>query len=398
MKAMKKIESFLRDFSWKIKLAIFLAFIFWAPQTFYPLINTIKENYHPGVIEAVKPTIEEELKWSQELREFAKPIIEKARAKRLNYGPWDYFRDYKTLKDFEAKFPGPNRFYSAFNATHDLVFIRDESFRAKKVSAEEVRAARIYNGFERKVPDPPTSAKSLLREMADYGVFSWIINLYFRGLLLALILYLVRMSQDDGILAIFLSGKKKFAKAVFFWPANLIEYPKYELRKIIVEAELRRLGSIWHKLNPAEQKLVKEIASRSKAEYKRWIADYELKNAQRFKRSFEWALVGTVLILLSQTVAPVSVKAEIRDSVCVEQGKVYNEYDTHMNSPGDDHGSFSPDNAPMWVEEIFIPSAPCSVQRMKVFFEKLKIQEFARSVFKIPVRGYLVKGFLLQTR
>ncbi|MFA6383662.1 MAG: hypothetical protein WCX17_04560 [Parcubacteria group bacterium] len=53
MKAIEKIESFLQNFSWKMKLAIFLAFIFWAPQTFFPLINEIKNNYHPDVVEAV---------------------------------------------------------------------------------------------------------------------------------------------------------------------------------------------------------------------------------------------------------------------------------------------------------------------------------------------------------
>jgi hypothetical protein len=69
-----------------------------------------------------------------------------------------------------------------------------------------------------------------------------------------------------------------------------------------------------------------------------------------------------------------------------------------MNSPGDYLGSFSPDNVPMWAEEMFILPAPRSIQRIKVFFEKLKPKKLSRKIFIIPEFGYLVKDFILQTK
>ena len=400
MKAIKRLEIFLQEYSWKLRLTVFFLFIFWAGQTFFPLINTVKNNYHPNVVEVVKLTPENELEWSKQIREFARPIIEKAEAKGGNYSPWDYFGDMKAIKDFESQFPGPIRFYSGHDAIQKLNFLNMENQRKNRTPAEKVREARIHFGFERAVPDPPESTLSLLKEMSDAGVFRWIFNLYWRGLLLALLLYLIRMSDYyRGILETVLSDKKKLLLAIFFWPKFLFDYPEKVVRKIVVEAELRRLGVFWRKLDPRERKLVREIAGRGKAEYRKWIADYELKNAQRFKRSFEWALIGTVLILLSQTLAPINANADIRNSICIDQDDVYDQYDTRMNSPGDDSKRISADNTPVaWVEEIFTPLAICPARKLGILFEQIKLKEFAQGVFKIPVDGYLVKGLILQTK
>jgi hypothetical protein len=397
MKAMKKFESFLCDFSWKIRLAIFLAFILWVPQTFFPIVNHIKNNYHPDVVEAVVQSSVEELRWNNEIRDFSRGMVKAAEKKGNAYSPDDYFRDYRKIKDFKKKYP-PFRYHVPFDVIHTLNGLLHENLRNRLYSMRELDLARYKYGFDKNNPDAPApkiSAKNLIRES---GIIEWSLMLYWRGLLMAMLLYFVRMAQERGLIETILADKKKLLLAIILWPKFLFAYPNNVARQIVVEAELRRLGSFWRKLDPREKMLVKQIANRSKAEYQRWIKDYEIKNAQCFKRSFEWALAATILIILSQAALPVNASADmakLRDGPCLEQGAVYDQYDTRSE---DESNSVSPDNVPAWVEEIVILPGLYFIKRLEIIFEKLRIREFSRSVFKIPVDGYLVKGFLLQTK
>jgi len=393
---------FLRINSWLFKAGIIILMIGWATQLVPGIVHNIQEDNASG--KKRDYTIEQ--KAAFELRSFAAGIIEKAKARGEQYSPAEYFThreeiDCKT-EELEKKY-GIDVPY-AQEYVNELFGLSYENIRKGHFGLSEAQQiAQKYSAKGRKTEiSGPDWIKKLATIHGWIGlckiIFSWMTTLYLRGMLLVLFWYIVSMADWRGIFETFLADKLKFLYALVAWPVMIWHYPENVVRKIVVAAELRRLGGLWRKIDPREQHLIKEIASRSKAEYQKWIADFETKNAQRFKRSFKWALVGTVLILLSQTIAPINVNAEIRNSVCIEQGKVYNEYETRMNSPGDDHTSLSPDNAPMWVEEICNPSVPCLVRRMEVFFEKLKTQELARSVFKIPVDGYLVKGFLLQTK
>jgi hypothetical protein len=391
MKAIEKIESFLQNFSWKMKLAIFLAFIFWAPQTFFPLINEIKNNYHPDVVEAVPASYIEEKQWNDELRKFANKIYVEAEKKGRNYNADDYFRDFRILEDFKNQYPF--RYQMPLEIINPINKLFHENMRSNPAAGKEIEHARYRYHFQKENPDVPRAEVSFSEFLQNSGVLGWALTLYWRGLLLALLLYFIKMSQNRGILETVLADKQKLLLAIFLWPRFLLDYPGNAIRQIVIEAELRRLGGLWRKLDPRDRRLVKEIASRSKAEYRKWIVDYELKNAQRFKRSFEWALMATVLVILSQAALPVNANADmakLRDGPCLEQGAVYDQYDTRSN---DESSNTSPDNAPIWAEEIFVLPAPCFVERLGIIFEKLKRQEFARSVFKIPVDGYLVKGF-----
>jgi len=314
-----------------------------------------------------------------------------AEKKGRNYNADDYFRDFRILEDFKNQYPF--RYQMPLEIINPINKLFHENMRSNPAAGKEIEHARYRYHFQKENPDVPRAEVSFSEFLQNSGVLGWALTLYWRGLLLALLLYFIKMSQNRGILETVLADKQKLLLAIFLWPRFLLDYPGNAIRQIVIEAELRRLGGLWRKLDPRDRRLVKEIASRSKAEYRKWIVDYELKNAQRFKRSFEWALMATVLVILSQAALPVNANADmakLRDGPCLEQGAVYDQYDTRSN---DESSNTSPDNAPIWAEEIFVLPAPCFVERLGIIFEKLKRQEFARSVFKIPVDGYLVKGF-----
>lgn len=329
------------------------------------------------------------------LREFAQAKISDAKAKGANYGPWEYFKDYREIIDKEALLPFDQRWFDSYQHILELNAISMSHFREGKHSWDDVEKARKYYNIGHEGLYAKNADKFTLNNFLH-----WCLVFYYRSLILSLILYLIRMCSRKGILETILADKKRFFMSVVLWPLFITRYPHNVVREIILEAELRRIGSLWRKLDPREKRLVQKIASRSKTEYRKWISDFETKHAHGLKRSFEWALVGTVLVLLSQTVTPISVNAEMRNTNYIERGKVYDEYDTHMNSPGDNGNSFSPDNTPVaWVEKIFIPPVLCLTRKLEILFERLKLKEFARSVFKIPVDGYLVEGMqLVQTK
>jgi len=401
---MKKFESFLRKYSWLLKLGIFGLLLVWAIKLPAGISYMISSNgEYTGKYDWRIDT-----KIRDEMSVFTNKLYLKDKD-AANYDPGDYFEDLKTilLKERELRqkynYASPAKHAGLeYSDVHSIRMLIDEKIRQRTYWAEMDEASKAFQDWQ--IQEGFLEKTDLEKNKEEFSIWTrtkllpWAVGLYLKGVFLCLILFLTRMAQNDGILKTILSEKMKFFRVLIFWPKFIFDYPDHIIREIHVETELRRLGGIWRKLDPREQKLVKEIASRSKAEYKQWITDFRKENASSFARSFEWALVGTALILLSQTVAPVSANAEIRDCICVEQGNVYNEYNAHMNSPGDDLGSFSPDNVPMWAEEMFILPAPRSIQRIKVFFEKLKPKKLSRKIFIIPEFGYLVKDFILQTK
>lgn len=402
---MRKFDIFLREHSWLLKAGIVILMVAWATQLGPGIVHKFQEDNALGK----KRDFVVEQKAAFELRSFAAGLIEKAKARGKQYSPAEYYNQLEEIdckaEELEKKYGIDVPYAQEYvNELFNLSFVnvREGLFDIR----EAQRLGQKYVAKGRK--SEPTGPEWIEKLATIHGwvglgkmIFDWIATLYLRGIMLVLLWYIVSMAEWRGIVETFLADKLKFLYALVAWPVMIWRYPENIVRKIVVEAELRRLGSVWRKLDPREKRLVKQIASRSKAEYKKWVADYELKNAQRFKRSFEWALVVTVLVILLQAALPVNANADmvkLRDGPYLEQGAVYDQYDTRLNIAADDGSKVSPDNAPVWAEEMFVLPVLCLIQRIKVFFKRLRPKKLSRKIFIIPEFGYLVKGFLLQTK
>ena len=136
--------------------------------------------------------------------------------------------------------------------------------------------------------------------LADIGnwtlssLWPWLFALYRRSFFLVIFLYLVRMSQRKGILETVLADKKKFALAILAWPVFISKYPYNVVREIIVEAELRRIGNVFRKLNPKEKLRIRRIANSDR--YNAWRQDFRSENKFKLRHSLIPAIIVTIFI------------------------------------------------------------------------------------------------------
>lgn len=296
---MKKALSFISDYSWHLKLGIWLGIILWAVQI-GPLVHDeylrIKNN--PSV------SVGERVKINHEMNEFAQGIREKAKLNKDNYGPKDYFNDLYAIQlkeeELEKKYGEPP-FYDHVN---ELQGILEKNREAKKFNdyqlMSESRAHsqrmqdRIPNEFHSQMRAMSKEEKINLFSSRIQNGLDWLFTLYIRGTLLAWGLFFLRMRERKGVLATILGDKKMFALAMVFWPILLARYPSNLIREIVVEAELRRIGDFFRRLTAEEKELIHRVAQ--SREFFGWIRRFREENFYLFQRSFAMALLAVVVV------------------------------------------------------------------------------------------------------
>jgi hypothetical protein len=124
----------------------------------------------------------------------------------------------------------------------------------------------------------------------------WLLIAYLKVVLLVLVAYLLRMIDHRGILKTVLSDKGLFLKALFDWPHHFWEYPTHVIREAQVEAELRRIGNLFRRLNPVERLAIREIASSKNFKERLWA----LREAHQpeYQRGLAVALLATLCLLI----------------------------------------------------------------------------------------------------
>lgn len=295
---MKKALSFILDYSWLLKLGIWLGIILWAAQAgsfFYGEFLKIKNR--PDV------SIGDRMSLNREMDDFTREIHRKASLNADKYGPKDYFNDLYLLQmkrdEIEKKYGEPPLNHQVYN----LQAILDKNREAKKFNeyqlSSESRAHsqrmqdRIPNEFHQQLKAMSTEEKTSFFSSGFQKLLDWLSTFYVRGILLAWSLFLLRMRERKGVLATILGDKKMFALAFVFWPVLLVKYPSDLIKEIVVEAELRRIGDFFRRLSTEEKKVIRQIAE--SRDFFGWIRRFHRENSYLFRRSLAMGLLAVVI-------------------------------------------------------------------------------------------------------
>lgn len=212
----------------------------------------------------VERKVELEEKFSIEYHKLYEKLFKEAKAKGELYSPNDYFCDYKEIKTLQNEIGleyDPEPFMlSDIGELHLLM--RDNIGKGKKYSWDDVSiASRELSEWLRHggaAGDKFYADMDKLPWSYKLGkIWSWFSSLYCRGFFLVIFLYLIRMSEREGILRIFLSDKKRLLFSIIFWPVSVFKYPFNIFREIIAEAEYRRQKEkLFSYLSEKEKRLV----------------------------------------------------------------------------------------------------------------------------------------------
>jgi hypothetical protein len=378
---MAGIRSFLTEnrqrICWLLKIAIVTCWLLWPTQAYSPL----KEMVQKDILSHNHRNLKLEKKHTLELYRFAQVKVKAARVLGKDYGPKQYFGDQLLieLKARSWKIDAPRTLISA------LGDIYGANYKAGRFTSEEsAKASEIYrNGlFE----PSRVKARQELQRAGVFGVLCWVGFFYLCSVPLALLLYLVMMSERRGIAATILADKRAFVLSVIFWPAYIFRYPHNVVREIVVEAELRRLGRLLRLLAPEEQEKVREIANSSC--YKEWISEHHRLHVGKFQRGLVIALLGTILLnlLLPALGSAKQVKVNKEAAVYQTTRGSGGEITSSQNSPDKDDGQTRHE---VWLLNPWRVSHPGLIWWM-VSSDPPKPKTMVREIDHIPSDGCLV--------
>jgi len=371
---MKKLERFLQKYSWQLKLGIVLLLIVWMPQT-YKLVPIMREQNQLEESMRPKIAIDRDTVNAKFSALFSR-LIPAAQKTGWNYGPNQYFADLTEVEELKAQLgSGPILIGSG---VIDLNCVFTENLRAGIYNGKQIDEARekMYVKLRAEHINSPY-LPSPLDPAGGKKLKSWALQTYWRGFFLALLLYLVQMSQGRGILKTILASKFDFAGAVLLWPFFLTKYPEDKIREIVVEAELRRLGRPFRRLSEAEKKLVRRIAA--SAGYREWRIDFQRENQGRFQRSFRTALIVTLFVCFFIPTLLAPIRSEAGNKTRAGPAMVY--------QTGAHHADISADSS---MESFALPEkfTFCELPRENAFtdfFEVLVKKVFAKDIEHVPV-------------
>lgn len=318
---MERIKSFLYEYSWLLKTGIVFALIFWALQGWSGVVYMSKYSEQEESTESIRFMTDEErdsfLRAREEVLRFCYKVLDQAREKNKTeegYTHYDYFNDKKRIRAKNAElYPKVIDVDFPINVELSGMHLRNKHANqydfdiAKEGYKKWLRESNVPKSRD----DFYLLAEDEKQEPVDWtsvfqSITGWILTCYLRGFGLALLLYLIRMSDyfSKGILGTILADKKRFLLAVLFWPVFLMKYPSNVIREVVVEAELRRMGNLFRKFTSEERELVCRVAE--SANFWRWIFNFHSENQNNFQKSFVVALVVTILINL----VPIQVQAD----------------------------------------------------------------------------------------
>ena len=393
MKKIEKIEHFLWDYGGLIKIVLVAFWIFWATQFIGPLVGTMKED----IRNMKNRDIQKEMRLRLDLAAFTQEKVKQAKLQGTSYSPQKYFAD---LIEIDAK--GDSDGISGITSSEviELQQLSMDNLRRGIYTEKDVnegrRAYEEWNG-ERVSHREETfqKAKTLGWSGAAGKVGHWFWIFYIRSMLLAFLLYLVRMADGKGILETILADKKKFILAVIGWIFYLFRYPNNVIREIVVEAELRRIGNLFRPLNLFEKAKVKEVANSSY--YKNWLVAFQRKNTIRFQKGLLVALFVTVLLylfgpFLEINASSVSVKREkqhfLKEVVLNKGDPNSAKADLRKNQNNAGQEKFCPEEWGMIeTKNVISPLLICFWIHLEKEF--LKIERLIKKIDHIPI-DYLV--------
>ncbi len=303
----EKIDAVLSYTAWALRITILILCFVWVVPVWKPYVAISRAERLATVKNPQRCLGDREIQAQKDYFKLRDELVANAKAQGIHYGPEQYFKD---LKRFNEKarygecavinFSGVTEFQQYLNRNIDKGYYKMEDL-------EKYRAPYETWAF---AEDHKRSGPSPFRSMNVAETMWWLVwfmvSVYWKGLALALVLYLARMGegaerytkQHEGTLSIFLDDKIKFFIAVILWPKYLFVYPYNVKRRVLVTAELRRLGLKFRRLTKAERKLISRLTNADDKAFQDWRTAFRKDHEKDFRRSFARALFVTLLIIL----------------------------------------------------------------------------------------------------
>jgi|GEM_PF-2806381 len=296
---MKQLEEFLSENSWLcwlFRIAIVFAWIFWATGWWGPFAREFKKEMQKS-----RPDPVVELKAKRTLSDLVDAKIEKAELLGKDYGAKEWFSDYKEIVISQRKtcvslMPlQTQKLHEVMMDNYRHGYVTDSEI---SVCSQEFQMTGLTD--EKDIAE----TRAAMARLGWHGFLAWVMVFYLRSLLLALLLYLIRMAERSyegkGILETILADKLRFIYSVVFWFIFLFKYPYNVVREIRVEAELRRLGNFFRPLTEAERLVVRQVAANK--DFGAWLANFREENAANFRRTLAVALLALIFFALATPV------------------------------------------------------------------------------------------------
>lgn len=311
---MKRAQAWLSDrpwFIWGLRLSILWPlFLFWVLPTWAPLRQGMRQEAE------YQRTRNRETERQNiiALKAKADELWEKAEKSGLDYGPANYFANLRTLESQSRRTHAPLGMVSLRIEQMQALMRRNCKSDPPPMMASNLEDLKRWQADPRKftyqdisiesqgyqalrnISDEELAAqKKLLREMPLAKKVAWLWGIWLRGMVVMFFLYLLRMVERRGILETILADKMGFYKALADWPAYMFSYPENVVREVVVEAELRRIGGLFRRLNPVERLAIRRIAGAP--DYAERIATLREAHSIEWQRSFVLALLATLFCL-----------------------------------------------------------------------------------------------------
>jgi len=313
---MNKLESFFKKadklFSasaWTLRIIILILWVVWVVPVWKPVLAMNRAEKLATINGPQRCLGEKEIQAQKEYYYLRESLAKNAKAMGRAYGPKEYFTD---LKRYDEKGRYSECAVLDFSGAMDF-----QRYLIKNMQSgyyTEADMDRYRTPFEKwaSIEDHKRGGPDPFREMNGKETLWWLVwfavSIYWKGLILALFLYLARMAEggnrwedNEGIFSIFLDDKMKFLVALLDWPHYLLRYPYNIKKRIIVEAELRRLsklGEPFRRMSKAEKRFIRRIAEADDKAFQDWRIAFRRDHEKDFQRSFAKALLLTLAILL----------------------------------------------------------------------------------------------------
>lgn len=383
-----RFEEFLDDYSWLLKPLIAITLILWAMQG-----NFIVKEMYDQIKNQPPRNIEIEIKMQKEVSGLIEELVEKAKANK-NYGPKDYFDDYKRIeiKKYEFNYPYDPPFYlirlgelqciSMQNVGKDRLYDDNDISNAARSFSEWKKSGGPAGDEFHQMLDEKREREGLFKAIIE-PILTWSWVAYFRGLFLVIALFFVRMANRKGIAETILADKKRFFVSVILWPLFIMKYPFNVVKEIIVEAEVRRIGNIFRRLTEKEREFVVQVASANN--FRRWLLEFRAENSMIFQRSFVTALISIIIIYLF---LPVFSEAMVFESN--RDGPVISmaiSGDLVILSDCDSQSELQLIYHDVIFSESYFEMSLRTSVILKMFERKIKIKNIFRKIEHVPVFG-----------
>ena len=305
-----KADNLFRNTAWALRIIIFILCVAWVVPVWKPYVAISRAEKIAPIKPPHRCSGEKEILAEKEYYELREKIVEGAKAKSTEYSPEDYFTDLR--KHHEKKSFGECSIVDFnFNDVEPFQKVLNSNIKKGYYTMEQLGEARVpfeawYNEEYRK------RYGNAFRDLDSKESLIWImwffVSIYWKGIILSFFLYLARMAEGarrpywkeghDGILNIFLDGKARFILAVILWPYYLFKYPYNVVRRIKVEAELRRLGLSFRKLTKAERKTIGRLLISDEKTFRDWRYSFRREHEMDFQRKLAVSLLLTIFIIV----------------------------------------------------------------------------------------------------